>query len=89
MDPRHQLVIRNGLCGEPKSHLFPNYWANREGLWIYTRRWEVNASKGLVFLCHGFGEHINRYVALANRLTQAGYSVYGMDHQGHGLSQGF
>ena len=44
--------------------------------------------KGVVTIAHGYGEHIGRYRHVAARLNQAGFVVYGLDHQGHGRSAG-
>ena len=44
--------------------------------------------KGVVTIAHGYGEHIGRYQHVATRLNEAGYAVYGLDHQGHGRSAG-
>ncbi len=44
--------------------------------------------KGVVTIAHGYGEHIGRYQHVAARLTGAGFAVYGLDHHGHGRSQG-
>ncbi len=44
--------------------------------------------KGVVTIAHGYGEHIGRYQHVAARLTEAGFAVYGLDHHGHGRSQG-
>ena len=41
-----------------------------------------------VMLLHGLGEHCGRYCAVAKRLCQAGFAVYGFDMRGHGLSGG-
>ena len=40
--------------------------------------------KALLQLCHGMCEHIKRYEAFAEVLTEAGYAVIGHDHLGHG-----
>jgi alpha-beta hydrolase superfamily lysophospholipase len=34
------------------------------------------------------GEHIGRYHNLVNHVVPLGYAVYGLDHQGHGKSEG-
>ena len=47
-----------------------------------------NLRKAIVFISHGLGEHILRYEHLARFLNANGYSVFGMDHQGHGQSEG-
>ncbi len=44
--------------------------------------------KGVVQIAHGMAEHFKRYRRLADRLTGAGYAVYGNDHRGHGGSAG-
>jgi acylglycerol lipase len=44
--------------------------------------------KGVVTIAHGYGEHIGRYEHVAQRLNEAGFAVYGPDHQGHGRSGG-
>jgi acylglycerol lipase len=44
--------------------------------------------KGVVTIAHGYGEHVGRYHHVAARLNEAGYAVYGLDHQGHGRSAG-
>jgi alpha-beta hydrolase superfamily lysophospholipase len=44
--------------------------------------------KGVVQIAHGMSEHFRRYGRLADRLTGAGYAVYGNDHRGHGGSAG-
>ena len=44
--------------------------------------------KGDVIVVHGFGEHIGRYAHIFRELNAAGYACHGMDHQGHGASEG-
>jgi lysophospholipase len=44
--------------------------------------------KGVVTIAHGYGEHVGRYEHVAERLCAGGFAVYGLDHQGHGRSQG-
>ncbi|PID96630.1 MAG: lysophospholipase [Actinomycetales bacterium] len=41
-----------------------------------------------VLLVHGYGEHMGRYDELADRLVADGAVVYGVDHVGHGHSDG-
>jgi alpha-beta hydrolase superfamily lysophospholipase len=40
--------------------------------------------RGVVQLCHGYGEHAGRYGRLIADLTAAGLIVYADDHRGHG-----
>jgi alpha-beta hydrolase superfamily lysophospholipase len=55
---------------------------------IYTQTWEIDGARGGVVLVHGYGEHIGRYEHVAKALNDAGWSVYGLDHAGHGRSEG-
>lgn len=67
--------------------LFPQYFVS-QGLWLYHRQWIVAKPRAIVFLCHGFAEHSGRYEHVARRLNAEGFSVYSLDHQGHGQSEG-
>jgi alpha-beta hydrolase superfamily lysophospholipase len=42
----------------------------------------------VALLCHGYGEHIGRYDYVADTLVRHGAAVYGVDHVGHGKSDG-
>jgi pimeloyl-ACP methyl ester carboxylesterase len=55
---------------------------------IYTHTWEIDEARGGVVVVHGYGEHIGRYEHVAKALNDAGWSVYGLDHTGHGRSEG-
>lgn len=81
--------LTTGLIGvAPDPKMFPNFFFSQSGLWIYVRHWKVANPIGHVFLCHGLGEHIGRYEIIAEALNDQGYAVHGMDHQGHGQSEG-
>jgi len=45
-------------------------------------------SKGDIVLCHGYAEHAGRYAEPASRLNDGGYTVWALDHYGHGKSEG-
>jgi len=55
---------------------------------LHYRRWWVEGALGAVVVSHGLGEHSGRYRALARYLNGAGFSVYALDHYGHGQSDG-
>jgi len=59
-----------------------------DGLKFYIRCWAILKPQAVVFIVHGFGEHVDRYDAFARFLNHHGYSVFGMDHRGHGKSEG-
>ena len=58
------------------------------GVQIHYRRWWVEGALGIVVVSHGLGEHSGRYRALARYLNEQGFSVYALDHYGHGQSEG-
>lgn len=56
---------------------------------FYGQRWDPDENpRGALVLVHGLGEHTGRYGYVAQRLTQAGYALCGMDLRGHGKSGG-
>jgi len=56
---------------------------------LYWRCWLPDGQvKAIILVAHGLGEHISRYNNLANNVVPLGYAVYGLDHQGHGKSEG-
>jgi alpha-beta hydrolase superfamily lysophospholipase len=56
---------------------------------IHAQSWSgEDAPTHVVLLVHGYGEHIGRYDHVADALIAGGAVVYGMDHMGHGKSDG-
>ncbi|WP_245580408.1 alpha/beta hydrolase [Arthrobacter castelli] len=55
---------------------------------LATASWEIDQPRYVAVLCHGYGEHIGRYEWVADQLNTHGASVYGVDHAGHGRSEG-
>jgi acylglycerol lipase len=58
---------------------------------IHWTSWEPahpESAGGLVVIVHGFGEHSGRYGHVADRLTRDGWTVFALDHHGHGRSEG-
>ena len=56
---------------------------------LYWRCWLPDGQvKAVILVAHGLGEHIARYTNLVNNVVPLGYAVYGLDHQGHGKSEG-
>lgn len=67
------------------------FFVNKNELKIHCSYWRPNDNteiRGLVFICHGFGEHLQWYEDLALRLTATGLLAFGHDHAGHGRSEG-
>ncbi|MFG1957773.1 alpha/beta hydrolase [Nonomuraea sp. NPDC049028] len=52
------------------------------------REWPHEQPRYVAILVHGYGEHIGRYEYVADTLVRHGAAVYGLDHVGHGKSEG-
>ena len=55
---------------------------------IWWQAWDVDQARAEVVIAHGAGEHSDRYGHVARALNQRGYSVWALDHRGHGRSEG-
>lgn len=56
---------------------------------LHTESWSPEGdARAVVIVVHGYGEHIGRYTELMQALVSAGYAAYGLDHRGHGRSDG-
>jgi alpha-beta hydrolase superfamily lysophospholipase len=56
---------------------------------LYYQSWlPSNGTKAILLLVHGFAEHSGRYINIVNCFVPKGYAVYGLDHRGHGRSEG-
>ncbi len=60
-----------------------------DGLQLFGQsRQPEDKPRAVVCLIHGLGEHSERYVHVADSLTQAGYALISFDLRGHGKSEG-
>lgn len=56
---------------------------------IYYQCWlPEGESRAALLIVHGLGEHCGRYMNLVHHLVPLNYAVYGLDHLGHGRSEG-
>jgi acylglycerol lipase len=56
---------------------------------IYFQCWLPESEpKAVLLIVHGLAEHSGRYMNIVNHFVPLGYAVYGMDHLGHGKSDG-
>src|SRR5512136_1225932 len=56
---------------------------------IYYQAWLPDGEvKAVLFIVHGLGEHCGRYMNVVNYFVPLGYALYGLDHIGHGKSEG-
>ncbi|MDO6500678.1 alpha/beta hydrolase [Photobacterium sanguinicancri] len=66
------------------------FFTNAMGNVIFTQSWhaEGNQPQAIVIVVHGLGEHSGRYQNLIHTLIPHNITVYGLDHTGHGKSEG-
>lgn len=56
---------------------------------VYYQYWlPRDTPKAIFLIVHGLAEHSGRYMNLVNHFVPQGYAVYGIDHIGHGKSEG-
>jgi acylglycerol lipase len=56
---------------------------------FYYQYWLPDAEpKAVLLIVHGLAEHCGRYGNVVERVVPLGYAVYGIDHFGHGRSDG-
>ena len=66
-------------------------FVDEQGRHLRTFSWAPSGAevRGVVFVCHGYGEHLTPYYNdLVEQGRQRGLLVFGHDHVGHGLSEG-
>jgi alpha-beta hydrolase superfamily lysophospholipase len=70
------------------KHLEGNF-QNAQGANLYYQAWMPEGEvKAILLIAHGLAEHSGRYLNLVNHLAPLGYALYGVDHLGHGKSEG-
>ncbi|MBR9909234.1 MAG: alpha/beta hydrolase [Gammaproteobacteria bacterium] len=58
----------------------------QDGLTITVYQWLAENPRAAIIIAHGAAEHAARYARVAAALVAAGYSVYAIDHRGHGAT---
>ncbi|MGM9988522.1 MAG: lysophospholipase [Bacillaceae bacterium] len=73
---------------EPKLEQYRtnNTFKGVENVNIYYNKFLAEKPKAIVVICHGFCESIEKYNEFIYYLNEQGYSVYALDHRGHGHS---
>jgi len=70
------------------EHIEGNFKGVRDAN-IYYQAWlPVGEVKAVLLIVHGLGEHSGRYKNVVDHFVPLGYAVYGLDHLGHGRSEG-
>lgn len=62
------------------------YFIGQENAQIYYRKYEINKSKATIVISHGFCESVEKYKELIKIFNENKFSVYALDHRGHGKS---
>ncbi|MBE6072042.1 MAG: alpha/beta hydrolase [Clostridium butyricum] len=89
-----KYISENNFEEEMKTKVEPyldslrksGYLFGSNNLKLYYERFVLENPKGNIVICHGFGEFIERYNELIYYFLRENYSVYIMEHRGHGRS---
>jgi len=66
-----------------------SFFQGIRGSRIYRQSWLPDGEpRAVLLMVHGLGEHCGRYSNVVNYLVPLGYALYGLDHVGHGKSEG-
>jgi acylglycerol lipase len=70
------------------KHTEGTFKGNRDAN-LYYQAWLPDGNvKAVLLIVHGLAEHSGRYMNIVNHFVPLGYAVYGVDHYGHGKSDG-
>lgn len=61
-------------------------FTGEKGNKIYFEKYKVKNERGRIVISHGFTECIEKYMEIIYYFTREGYSVFIMEHRGHGRS---
>jgi acylglycerol lipase len=79
----------NKHCQEGQMRHKEGYFKGAQGINIYYQHWlPEDEPKAILLVVHGLAEHSGRYMNVVNHFVPSGYAVYGIDHIGHGKSDG-
>ena len=62
------------------------YFKGKNNINIYYEKYCVKNEKGKIILCHGFSECLYKFNEIIYYFTKMGYSVFAIEHRGHGRS---
>ncbi|WP_252236180.1 alpha/beta hydrolase [Clostridium sp. CH2] len=62
------------------------YFKVNDDINLYYQKYKVENSKGTIVISHGFTETLEKYKEVIYYFLNKGYSVYGIEHRGHGRS---
>ena len=74
---------------QPSPHPEQEVIVGTGGVRLQTRFWRgAAAPRAIVVVVHGYAEHLGRYNHVVNALVDRDFAVVGLDHRGHGQSDG-
>lgn len=79
--------MRNKVEPYLKERLKHGYITGENNVKLYYEKFIVENSKASIVICHGFGEFTEKYYELIYYFIKARYSVFIIEHRGHGRSQ--
>lgn len=79
--------MRNKVEPYLKEKLKYGYITGENNVKLYYEKFIVEDSKASIVICHGFGEFTEKYYELIYYFIKARYSVFIIEHRGHGRSQ--
>ncbi len=87
ISPEEAAVLRKNFVGPHDQ------FNTSDGLTLFLRRWNPDslapAKKGIaVLIFHGFTAHSGAYNMAGIPISAGGYTTFGLDYRGHGLSDG-
>lgn len=62
------------------------YFAGKNNVKIYYEKYVVPNSRASIVISHGFSENLTKYSEVIYNFIKEGYSVFGIEHRGHGRS---
>jgi acylglycerol lipase len=85
--PEEAAVLRKNFVGPHEQFI------TTDGVTLFLRRWNPDSltpiKKGIaVLIFHGFTAHSGAYNMAGLPISAAGYTTFGLDYRGHGLSDG-
>lgn len=69
-----------------EENMEEGYFEGKESASIHYKKCIVEDPKGAIAISHGFSESLDKYNEIIYYFIKNGYSVFAMEHRGHGLS---
>ena len=70
-----------------RKYLKNGYMLGEKNIKLYYEKFIVDNPKASIVICHGFGEFTEKYYELIYYFMKERYSVFILEHRGHGRSQ--